>query len=103
MESLLWSLYDRLILFLAGLNPATKERVEVLQNKAAALEAERAILLREIADGEKLNQGFRQQRQLIQAESAQLEAANKEAELLLEKRKANRAGLSDADKLELDV
>lgn len=86
-----------------SLDPDLKARVQTARNQAAALEAERIQLLREIETGEKLNQGFRQQRQLIQAESAQLEAANKEAELLLEKRKADRAGLSDADRVRLDI
>lgn len=80
MESLLWSLFDRFVLFLASLNPSTKAKVDKLSAEAAALEAERKQLLQDIEDGEKINNQLNTIRTANAIERKKLEEAIKQSE-----------------------
>lgn len=84
-------------------NPELQAQVDVARGKAAALEAERILLLRQIADGEEINQGLNRIRLANIVERNKLDEAIAQSKAELEKRKADRAALSDAAKLELDV
>lgn len=86
-----------------SLDDDLKQRVDEARSKAAALDAEHAQLLREVAASEQVNAALGRQRVLNMIERGKLEDAIQQDKAELARRKADRAGLSDADKLRLDV
>lgn len=85
------------------LDPELAARVKVTRDKAAALDAERERLLREVAASEQVNAALGRQRVLNTIERGKLEDAIQQDKAELAKRKADRARLSDADKVELEL
>lgn len=98
----------RLVLWLLdllreSLDDDLKQRVDEARGKAAALDAEHAQLLREVAASEQVNAALGRQRVLNTIERGKLEDAIEQDKAELARRKADRAALSDADKVELDL
>lgn len=86
-----------------SLDDDLKQRVDEARSKAAALDAEHAQLLREVAASEQVNAALGRQRVLNTIERGKLEDAIEQDKAELARRKADRARLSDADKVELEL
>lgn len=103
MESFFWSLFDRFVRWLATLNPTTKEAVETLRNKAAALNVEHGRLLREVAESERVNAELSRQRVINAIERGKLEGAIQQAKVDMAAMQAKFDALPSRDKLRLPL
>lgn len=86
MNSLLWQLFDRFVLFLASLNPVTAAKVEKLKAEAAELEAEREKLLARVEAAKQTNISLllevaEHNRKRIELENANLHAKEQREQL----------------------
>lgn len=103
MERLFWPLFDKFVRWLATLNPATKEAVEALRNKVAALNVEHERLLREVAESERVNAELGRQRVINAIERGKLEDAIQQAKVEMAAMQAEFDALPSRDKLRLPL
>ena len=96
-------LIDFLIRVLSDLNPERKAKVEAVQAQAKELDAEFQRLNVDIQSRTERNIEARKQFEALQRERETIEGAIADEQATLAQRKADRAGLSDSEKLHLDM
>jgi hypothetical protein len=103
METFLWSLWDRLVLFLASLNPTTKAKVDKIKAEVEEMEARRQIFLNQLAEAQGINQKLSAELHENLDKRAALEDAIKLSKQQAESRQAELDALSDHDRVRVDL
>jgi len=103
MNQVFYWLIDRLIDFLASTNPARAQKAEAIRAEAARLDAEFEKFTKEVEATNSLNEELQLQLNDNLSRQKAFEKAIALSKAEFEKRKADRARLSDADRVRLDL